>query len=125
MARQRVLLIVAALALGTANAGPVQSSGPVADVRMQARTLADDWVRTASVANLDDLAMRTSAFAGLVPRATVDLDGSLMSTNQALMDSAKTILGQYSSEADATAVRNIVYTLDEIAKGNAWGVKNN
>ena len=121
MFKGRALLFVALLSLAVANAGPIQRS-PVTDVRMQARMLADDWIRTASVANLDDLAMRTSAFAGLVPKATVDLDGHLMSANQALMDSAKTILGPHTPEEDAVAVRNVVYTLDFIAQGRAWGV---
>ena len=117
--RLRAVLIAAILSLATANAGPGQSASPIGDVRVQARMLADDWVRTASVANLNDLALRTAAFAGLVPSTVVTLDGRQHPADRVLMDSANTILGMHAAEEDAQAARNITYTLDLIASGEA------
>ncbi len=115
--RLQAVLLAVALTLATASAGPQQS--PISDVRLEARTLASDWVRTASVANLNDLAFRTSAFAGLVPDTFVTLDNRTHPADRVLMDSANSILGPHTSEEDAQSVRNIVYTLDLIANGHA------
>jgi hypothetical protein len=119
MSRFRAVLTVAVLSLATANAGPGQFASPIADVRVQARTLADDWVRTASVANLNDLALRTAAYAGLVPKTVVTLDDRQHAADRVLLDSANTILGPHTAEEDAQAARNITYTLDQIASGEA------
>ncbi|MEX2244346.1 MAG: hypothetical protein WD716_10940 [Fimbriimonadaceae bacterium] len=121
ISKHRAVLTVALLSLATANAGPGQSHTPFADVRVEARVLADDWVRTASVASLDDLALRTAAFAGLVPKTIVTLDDRQHAADHVLMDSANTILGQHTAQEDAQAARNITYTLDLIASGEARG----
>ncbi len=111
-------LLVVFLTLATASAGPQQARSPISDVRLEARILASDWVRTASVANLNDLALRTSAFAGMVPGTIVKLDGRAHSADRVLMDSVNTIVGPHTGEDDAQAVRNITYTLDLIANGD-------
>ena len=120
MYRKRVLVLLAAFTLTVATAGPGPHSSPVADIRLQARSLADDWVRTASVANLNDLALRTSAFAGLMRGNVIQIDTRRMDTNQVLLDSAKTILGEKTALEDSQAVRNIVYALEEVARGNSY-----
>ncbi len=117
--RLQTVLVAAVLTLATASAGSGQGGTPIADVRLEARMLANDWVRTASVANLNDLAFRTSAFAGMVPSVTVKLDGRVHSADRVLMDSANTILGPHGDGEDAQAIRNITYTLDLIANGNS------
>jgi hypothetical protein len=96
---------------------------PYADVRSEARTLADGYVRTATTASLNDLAFRTAAFAGLVPGVQVTLDGRALALDRVLMDSAQTLLGLHTPEEDAQAVRNIVYALDEVAKGRTRAVR--
>ena len=88
-------------------------------VRSAARKLANVWVEQASPPTLDSLAQRSIAFAGMVPGTYVVLDGKRFSAPQALMDSALTILNLNNFEADAGAIRKIVYTLMEIAEGRA------
>ncbi len=117
--RLQAVLLAIAFTLATANAGPEQSRSPVSDVRLEARMLASDWIRTASVANLNDLAFRTSAFAGLVPGTVVTLDGRQHSADRVLMDSVNTILGPHTPEEDAQSARNITYALDLIANGES------
>ena len=119
--RLLVPALVAALFL-TANAGP-KTQDPYADVRAEARVLADSYVRTATITSLNDLAFRTAAFAGLVPMTQVTLDGRTLELDRVLMDSAQTLLGQHTPEEDAQAVRNIVYALDEVAKGNTRALR--
>jgi hypothetical protein len=87
------------------------------EVRAAARKLAHAWVETASAQTLDQLANRSMAFAGMVPDLLVVLDGHRFSATQVLNDSALTILRNNTTEADAAAARNTVYTLMEIAEG--------
>ena len=61
---------------------------------------------------------KEGAFAGLVPRVQVTLDGRTHDLDRVLMDSAQTLVGLHAPEEDAQAIRNIVYALDEVAKGN-------
>lgn len=55
----------------------------------------------------------------MVPDMEVVLDGKRYTATQVLMDSALTIIGQKDERADATAIRNIVYALTQIADGRA------
>lgn len=84
-----------------------------------ARRLAKAWVDTASRNTIDSLAQRSIAFSGMVPGVFVVLDGKRFSATQALTDSGLTILGKHDEAADAGAMRNIVYTLNEIAEGRS------
>src|SRR5579862_6672144 len=88
-------------------------------VRSLARKLAVAWVKEAAPTTLDSLSQRSIAFSGMVTGTYVELDGHRMSVRQALTDSALTILGQHNQSEDAGAIRNIVYTLTEIADGRA------
>jgi hypothetical protein len=115
-------LLLLALLLTTANAGS-QMQNPYTDVRAEARRLADDYVRTATTTHLNDLAFRTAAFAGLVPKTQVTLDDRMHPLDRVLMDSANTLLGMHTPEEDAQAVRNIVYALDEVAKGHTRAIR--
>ena len=120
-ATTRLCAVALGIAITLVTAGAGYSSGPATskDTRKEAQQLASDWVRTASVANLNDFAYRTAAFAGLVHDTTVTLDGRAMAADRVLMDSADTILGPHTMEEDAQAVRNITYTLELVASGNA------
>jgi hypothetical protein len=120
----RLLTVVLPLLLlfVAANAGP-QMQDPYPDVRAEARNLANDYVRTATPAHLNDLAFRTAAFAGLVPKTQVTLDDRTHALDRVLMDSAQTLLGLHTPEEDAQAIRNIVYALDEVAKGHTRAIK--
>ncbi len=88
-----------------------------AETKRVARKLANSWVDTASATTLDQLANRSIAFAGMVPGIYVVLDGKRMNAGQALIDSALTIIRQQDNAADAAAIRNSVYILNEIARG--------
>ena len=111
------LALIPLLILAAAAAGPSHEAVFV-DVRAEARALTEDWVRTASVANLNDLSLRTAAFAGLVPNTQVTLDGRTLVLDRVLIDSVNTILSSHTEVEDAQAVRNITYALNEVAKGN-------
>lgn len=122
MARRFVTPVLLLTLLLAGNAGS-QMHNPYTDLRAEARKLADDYVRTATTTHLNDLAFRTAAFAGLVPRVQVTLDGRTHELDRVLMDSAQTLVGLHTPEEDAQAIRNIVYALDEVAKGNTRTVR--
>ena len=52
--------------------------------------------------------------------SVIQIDTRRMDTNQVLLDSAKTILGEKTALEDSEAVRNIVYALEEVARGNSY-----
>lgn len=112
------LLVILGLAPAAA-AVPIQVTKATidAETKRSARKLANSWVDTASASTLDQLANRSIAFAGLVPGIFVVLDGKRMNAGQALIDSALTIITQSNNSADAAAIRNSVYILNEIANG--------
>jgi hypothetical protein len=116
-----VLCIVSAFASGPNNRPrPLMSKAAVAtQTRSLARKLATAWVETAAPGTLDQLAQRSIAFAGMVSGRYVFLDSTRMPATQVLTDSALTILNKNAFEADAGAIRNIVYALTEIAEGRA------
>ncbi|HTQ10709.1 MAG TPA: hypothetical protein VMI31_11600 [Fimbriimonadaceae bacterium] len=114
------ILVVALLVLAFTACFASRAKGrPVLShqVRSLARKLAVAWVREAAPNTLDSLSQRSIALAGMVTGTYVVLDGRRFSVVQALTDGALTILGQHSESEDAGAIRNIVYTLTEIADG--------
>jgi hypothetical protein len=111
-----LFLLAAGPAAGTGQLrGAVQSRAST-EVRKTARKLATAWIDGGS---LDQLAYRTVAFSGMTPNLDVVLDGKRLSATQVFMDSALSIIGQKDERTDATAIRNIVYALTEIADGRA------
>jgi hypothetical protein len=117
------IILIAALLLATfvvhAQSGNTRSLVP-ADVRQAAKKLATAWIETVTPSEANSLAQRSIAFAGLVPNLDVQLDGKRFSIRQALCDSGVTLLGNHDVVADAGAIRNIVYTLNEIAQGRVF-----
>ena len=91
-----------------------------AEVRQAAKKLVTAWIETVTPSEANSLAQRSIAFAGLVPNLDVELDGKRFSIRQALSDSGITLLGNHDVVADAGAIRNIVYTLNEIAQGRVF-----
>jgi hypothetical protein len=113
-------LLCVSLSLFLACLAPAQSRIPSTDARQMARKLAHAWVDSAAAGpKIDDLANRSIAYSGMVAGLWVTLDGKRFKADQALMDSALTLLGPSNMVADARAMRNTVYILTEIAEGRA------
>lgn len=85
--------------------------------RDEAKKLLSDWVNIAGPENIDGLAWRTMAFAGLVAEVDVILDGHRMTATQALLDSALTLVDAKTIVEDAHALRNLTYALCLIVDG--------
>jgi hypothetical protein len=85
--------------------------------RDEARKLLSDWIHISGPEDIDGLAWRTMAFAGLVAEVDVVLDGHRMSATQALLDSALTLVDAKPIGQDAHALRNITYALNLIVDG--------
>jgi hypothetical protein len=111
-----LLLVAAKPSIPTGQRRVTVQSSASSEVRKTAKKLATAWIDGGS---LDQLAYRTVAFSGMTPDLDVVLDGKRLSATQIFMDSALSIIGQKDERTDATAIRNIVYALTEIADGRA------
>jgi hypothetical protein len=111
---------VMAIAMHGNQATQLQRHAASPETRKKAKELANAWVDTASGQTLDQLANRSIAFAGMVAGLYVELDGHWMTANDALVNSALTIIKSQDNDADARAIRNTVYALMEISEGRTF-----
>lgn len=115
-----VLFLALSLALPAQSKRSQTFTQAPSETRAAARRLIDAWIDTAKPETLDALAYRSIAFLGTVSEYDVVLDGHRMSTTDAIKNSALTILGMHTVAEDAQAIRNLVYALDEIARGRTY-----